>query len=177
MTHLPRLIAILCAFSLELGASPAQALEFGGGVSLGGIVTGTRPRFAVSPHAGVSWHSANGFMLAAHEMCSVLPAGDRHGVGIYNQASVAPGYATENATFSIGPSFSAYSTPACNATICGRVVGLALGARFQANVYFAGPLGVSLSANADWITGSASAFLGSATAMIVAGPVLRWSPK
>jgi len=45
------------------------------------------------------------------------------------------------------------------------------------NVYWAGRLGIFASADVDWIAGDASVLLGGVTAMLVAGPVLRWSPK
>jgi hypothetical protein len=39
------------------------------------------------------------------------------------------------------------------------------------------PLGVSVSANVDWIGGRSRVLPGGLAAMIVAGPVLRWSAK
>src|SRR5215212_2081692 len=50
-----RLFCLLCACVLVVVPATAEASEVSGGVSLGGILAGTKPRFAVSPHAGISW--------------------------------------------------------------------------------------------------------------------------
>jgi hypothetical protein len=97
--------------------APAGAYELSGGVGAGGVLAGTVPRFAVAPHAGVSWRLDGGFHLAIGDLCDVLPAARGLGVGVYNQAYGAIGYAGEKADFSIGPSLSAYSLPACGATL------------------------------------------------------------
>lgn len=159
-----------------LSPSSTAAFELSGGVSLGGVVAGTTPHFAVSPHVGVSWRMENGFLVAVHDMCSVMPA-SKLGVGVYNQTSVAVGYDAERTNFRIGFSLSGYSMPACGATLCGRVVGLSPGAHGQVNVYFAEPFGVSMSVNVDWVGGRSLVLPGGVAVMVVAGPVLRWRSK
>ncbi len=120
---------------------PAEAFEVSGGVSLGGIVAGTVPRLAVSPHASLAWRMESGFLLAAHDLLSILPSINKDGAGVSNQTSVALGYAWEKGDFSVGPSLSIYSMPACGVTLCGRVAGLSPGGHGQATVYFAGSWG------------------------------------
>src|SRR5207237_975981 len=97
----------------------------------GGILVGMDPRLAVSPHGGISWRVENGFLLALHDVFSIVPATDRNGVGVYNQTSVALGYASQCADFALGPSLSIYSMPACGGVWCGRVIGLAPGGHAQ----------------------------------------------
>lgn len=169
--------SLLCAGGIVAAPSPAEAFELSGGVGLGGILAGTEPRLAVSPHAGISWRMESGLLIAAHDLFSILPATNSDGVGVHNQTSVAFGYASENGNFSVGPSLSVYSMPACGITLCGRVVGLSPGGHAQTNVYFAGRLGVSVSANIGWVGGRSLVLPGGVAAMIVAGPVLRWSAK
>jgi hypothetical protein len=169
--------AALCVFGLVAVPMPSGAVELSGGVGLGGILAGTVPRLAVSPNAGVSWRMKSGFLFAVHDLFSILPPINKDGAGVDNQTSVAIGYASEKSNFSVGPSLSIYSMPACGVTWCGRVVGLSPGGHGQANVYFAGPWGVSVSANVGWVGGRSLVLPGGVAAMIVAGPVFRWSAK
>jgi hypothetical protein len=164
------------ALLLTLVPQPAQAFELSGGVSMGGVLIGVDPRLAVTPHLGGVWHVGN-VALAAQNQLNVLAAVNKLGVGVYNQASLSAGYAWKTGNVTLGPAFSAYSMPACSATLCGRVVGIGAGAHAQLNVYLVGPVGVSLSANVDWIGGSSLVLPGNVAAMIIAGPVFRWSPK
>ncbi|WP_272419504.1 hypothetical protein [Polyangium jinanense] len=178
--NVPRLI--IRAFALACGgllafATPAEAYELSGGVGLGGILVGTLPRFAVSPHVALAWRRESGFSFGVDDLCSILPGTGRLGVGVYNQTSVAFGYAWKDGEVRIGPSFSLYSMPACGVALCGRVVGLAPGGHALANVYFAGPVGVSVSANVDWVGGQSAVLPGGWAAMFVAGPVFRWRSK
>ena len=173
----PRCLIIrvaLLALAIVAASRPVEALELSGGVSWGGILAGTVPRFAVSPHAGVSWRTESGFLFEARNLCSILLASNKDGVGIYDQTSATIGYASKKSSFSAGPSFSIYNMPACGATLCGRLAGLAPGGRAQASVYFADPLGVALQANVDWMGGRSRVLSGGVAAMVVAGPVLRW---
>lgn len=163
-----------CACVLLVAPRPAEALEVTGGVTVGGILAGSKPFLAVTPQAGITWRMENGFLVAVHDMFSILPAND-DGIGVFNRTSVVLGYAAEHMNVSAGPSLSVYSMPACNAgSLCARVVGLSPGIHAQANIYFAGPLGVTVSAGLDWIGGSSRVLPGGTAAMIVAGPVLRW---
>jgi hypothetical protein len=170
-------ISFLLVFTGLLTAGmPAEASELNGGVSLGGFLVGTVPRFAVSPHIGMSWRRESGFLFMVHDMCSILPTINTFGAGIYNQASAAIGYSFDKLKLSIGPSISIYSTPACGITLCGRVVGVAPGGHLQI-MYFAGAMGVSVRANIDWVGGRSLVLPGGVAAMVTAGPVLRWISK
>ena len=40
-----------------------EAFEVSGGVSVGGIVAGTVPRLALSPHASIAWPLGGGFLF------------------------------------------------------------------------------------------------------------------
>jgi hypothetical protein len=156
---------------------PAGAFELSGGVSLGGLLAGTVPHLAVSPHVGLAWRIQSGVLFTVHDLCSILPPINKAGAGVYNQTAVAIGYTWEKGNFSAGPSLSLYSMTACGIKLCGPVVGVAPGAHAQTNVYVAGPLGVSVSANVDWAFGRSLVLPGGVAAMVVAGPVLRWSAR
>ncbi|WP_234023433.1 hypothetical protein [Sorangium cellulosum] len=116
-------------------------------------------------------------MFKVHDLCSVVPPIQAGGAGVYNHTSVALGYAWKNVDLSAGPSAAIYLMPACGNTLCGRIAGMAVGGHAQINAYVAGPLGVSVTANADWIGGSSRVLPGQASVTVVAGPVLRWSAK
>ena len=155
---------------------PAGAFELSGGVGLGGFQAGSiLPRLAVTPHVDVSWRRESGFLFAAHDLFSILAPINKAGLGVFNKTSVTVGYAWDEGNVSVGPSLSIYSMPACGVTfVCGRVAGVAPGGHAQADVYFAGPLGISVSANVDWIGGRSRVVPEGVAAMIAAGPVFRW---
>jgi hypothetical protein len=156
---------------------PAEALELSVGISMGGILAGTVPRFAVSPHAGVSWRAESGFLFDARNLCSVVLTSGKDGIGIYDKTSATIGYASAKSSFSIGPSLSVYRMHACGAKYCGTVVGLSPGGLAQASIYFADPFGVSISANVDWLRGRSLELPNNVAAMVLVGPVVRWSSK
>lgn len=155
----------------------AGAFELSGGVSVGGILAGTEPHLTVTPHAGLSWPVGGALLLRGLDACSILPAIDKRGVGVYNQVSAAIGYSVKKGDISIGPSLAIYSMPACGATLCGRVGGVAPGGRAQINIYLTSFFGVSVSGSLDWIGGRSFVLPGGVAATVVAGPVLRWSPR
>lgn len=160
---------------LLVAPTSAEAFELSGGVSLGGVLAGSKPRFAVTPQVGITWRLESGALFAAHEVLSVLPAIDRHGAGVYSQTSAVLGYGTERFNLRVGPALSIYSMPACNrALLCGRVVGVAPGGHVQANLYFVGPLGVSVNASVDYVGGSSPVLPGGVAVTVNVGPVLRW---
>jgi hypothetical protein len=155
----------------------AEALEVSGGASAGGMLAGTKPRPAVSLHGALAWRADSGFLLAFRDMFSVLVAIDEHGAGVHNQTSIMLGFATETLSLSAGPAFSLYSMPACNAASrCSRVVGLAPGGYLHAAL-FAGPVGLSVSGSLEWVGGRSDVLPGGVAAMVVAGPVLRWTTR
>lgn len=172
-----RAFGLMGACGLLLVPAPAGAFELSGGVSLGGVMAGTKPRFAVSPHAGIAWPMETGLLVAVSDVCSIMPATNGRGPGVHNQTSVAVGYASDKARFSAGPSVSFYSMLACGSTICGRVVGVSPGVHFQASMYFVGQLGLSVSAALEWMGGSSGVLPDGVAATVVAGPVVRWSTK
>lgn len=154
----------------------AEAMDLSGGVNMGGVLIGTRPRFAVSPHAAISWRPADSFLLAIQDAVSVLPATDVHGVGVYNHTSIAIGYARRDGSLSIGPSVAIYSVPACGRSLCARLKGASPGAMARVDYYFSGSFGVSASATVDWLAGSVVLPAGVAATVLV-GPLLTWSSR
>ena len=148
----------------------ADALEVSFGVSVGGIQVGTEPRLAVSPFAGLLWHTEGGFLFEVHNMCSLL-ADSR--VGIHERTSATVGYAWHTGDVSIGPSLSFYSMFACDPMACRRVEGAAPGGHAQVDWYFARFLGVSLSTNVAWYGGSSSVLPDNPAVMVTAGPIVR----
>lgn len=115
----------------------------------------------------------SGLLIAAHEVLSILPVGDAHGVGIYSQTSADIGYAWTRVNVSLGPSLSLYTMPVCGVTICERVVGVAPGGHAQLAWYFAGPMGAAVSANLDWAGGDSLVLRGGPAVMVTARPILR----
>jgi hypothetical protein len=169
--------AALFALVLVVVPTPAEALELNGGVSLGWMQAGTVPHLAVGPRWAVLWRSKSGLLLSVHDQCSILPPIQKEGVGVYNQTSVAIGRAWKDGDFSVGPSMAIYSMTTCGVTLCGHVDGVAVGGHAQANMYLAGPLGLSVSAELDWAGGDSLVLPGGVAAMVVAGPVIRWSDQ
>lgn len=172
-----RVLASACLALLVMLTRRAEALELRAGVGLGGILLGTVPRFAVSPHVGLSWRRESGLLFALNDNVSIVPATGQLGVGVYNQTGMSVGYVSKDFDISLGPSLSIYSMPACGPTLCGRVVGLAPGGHGQGNFYVSGRLGISVSANLDWVGGRSLVLPGGWAAMIVAGPVFRWEVR
>jgi hypothetical protein len=164
-------------FVFIVAPTPAEALEITAGVNVGGFLAGAVPHLAVSPNAGISWSADGGVMLAAHNALNILPPMNGTGLGVYNHTTISLGYSWENVNLSAGPSLAIYSMASCGAFFCGRVAGLAPGANARADLFFTGPMGVSLSANVDWLSGSSLVLRGGVAAMVVAGPVFRWNSK
>ncbi len=164
---------VLCGCVCALVVAPArgQALEFSGGVSVGGIQLGTDPKLALSPFAGLLWRHERDLLLEVHNMFSILP-GAR--LGAYDRTAVTLVYAWKTGKVSLGPSLSAYWMPVCGATICNRVLGVAPGGHAQADWYFSEPFGASVSANLDWAGGGSRVLHGDLMAMVTAGPVWRF---
>lgn len=163
--------------ALALVPAQVEAAELSAGVGVGWIQAGTARRLTVGPNAGISWHITRELLFRVHDLCSVVPPIQIGGAGVYNHTSVAVGYAWKSGDVSAGPSTAIYLMPACGSALCGRVAGMAVGAHAQANAYVAGPLGVSVSANVDWVGGSSLVLPGHVSVLVVAGPVLRWSVK
>ncbi|MGK4002293.1 hypothetical protein WMF31_06700 [Sorangium sp. So ce1036] len=152
-----------------------EAYELSAGVSLGWLQAGTVPRLAVGPHAGITWPIQRDIVFTVHDLCTFLPPTPEGGPGVYNQISVDVGYAWKDGNVSAGPSVAFYVMPACGVSLCGLVGGLAVGAHAQTNAYVAGPLGVSVSVNVDWVGRGSLVLPGYVSVVVVAGPVLRWS--
>ncbi|WP_437592891.1 hypothetical protein [Sorangium sp. So ce1000] len=174
-----RQISSSAVFALLLSVVPTQAgaSELSAGISFGGIQAGTATRFAVSPHAGISWRISSNILFNVHDLLNIVPPIQIGGTGIYNSAIAALGYGWKNGDFSAGPSVAIYFMPACGSTLCGHVAGMAVGAHAQTNAYVAGPLGVSVGANVDWVGGRSLVLPGYVSVLVVVGPVLRWSIK
>ncbi|WP_437953402.1 hypothetical protein WME98_24040 [Sorangium sp. So ce296] len=174
-----RRVASAAVFALVLGvaSTQAEASELSAGVSLGWIQAGTAPRLAVGPHAGISWHIKKNLLLKLHDLCSLVPPIQVGGAGVYNHTSVSLGYRWEDGDVGAGPSVAIYLMPACGDTLCGQVAGVAVGGHAQASAYVMGPLGISASANVDWIGGRSLVLPGYASVVVVAGPAIRWSAR
>jgi len=168
--------AFLFLVAVPLVPKTAEAFDLSAGVDVGAMLLGTRPRLAVRPNIGIAWRTEGGLLLALSDACSILPATDAHGVGVYNHASVSLGYAWPSGRFSVGPALAMYSTPACGQRWCGRLTGLSPGGAVQLDYYFSEWLGVSASATVDWLTGSDVLPAGAAASVFV-GPLLKWSSK
>ncbi|XXT21532.1 hypothetical protein WME94_08205 [Sorangium sp. So ce429] len=166
------LALVLCVVPMQ-----AEASELSAGVSFGWIQAGTAQRLAVGPHAGISWRIERDLLLKVHDLCSVVPPIQVGGAGVYNHTSIAVGYAWKSGDFSAGPSAAMYFMPACGDTLCGRIAGMAVGGQAQLNAYVAGPVGVSVNTNVDWVDGRSLVLPGHLLVLVVAGPVLRWSVK
>lgn len=178
VSALSRCVIALAVLLVLIGfPMPARGVELGAGISLGGVQAGIVPRLAVSPTMGILWRMNGGLILALHDLLNILPPINNSGLGVYNHASAAFGYAWENGYIDVGPSFSIYSMIACGNKLCGRVSGVSPGGQAQVSLYFTGPLGASVSATVDWVGGSSLVLPGGVAAMVVAGPVVRWSMK
>lgn len=153
----------------------ANALELSGGVSAGGLLVGGTPRLAVSPHAGVSWRTEGGFLLLVQDALRVIPAVDRHGVGVYNQTTGALGYAWKAGRFSVGPSLSVFTMPMCGVGWCAPTAGMAAGGQARVDFFFAGSLGVSATLSFEWL--NTPVVPGGVAAIAAVGPVLKWGDR
>ncbi|AUX39739.1 hypothetical protein SOCE26_011340 [Sorangium cellulosum] len=157
--------------------APVQATELSTGLSLGWYQAGSVPHLAVGPHVGVSWPIQRDILFTVHDLCTILPPTQEDGPGVYNKTSVDIGVAWKDGNVSAGPSVAFYFVPACGVSLCGHVAGMAVGGHAQTNAYVAGPLGVSVNVNVDWIGGDSQVLPGYVSVVVVAGPVLRWSSK
>ncbi|WP_437554721.1 hypothetical protein WME97_22210 [Sorangium sp. So ce367] len=117
-------LGLFCACSLVVAPAPALALEFSGGVSVGGIQVGTEPELAVSPFIGWLRRRTGDFRIEVHNVLSIVPGA---GVGVYDRTAVTFGYTTKTGSVSLGPSLSIYMMRVCGAVICDRVMGVAPG--------------------------------------------------
>ncbi|XXY44358.1 hypothetical protein WME91_30565 [Sorangium sp. So ce269] len=177
MRTLARPIPLAALVALVLVPTQVQASELSAGVSFGWFQAGTVPHLAVGPHAAVSWPLQRDILFTVHDLCTILPPTKEDGLGVYNQTSVDIGYAWKNGNVSAGPSVAFYFVPACGVSLCGRVIGMAVGGHAQTNAYVAGPLGVSVSVNVNWIGGTSMVLPGYVSIVAVAGPVFRWSSQ
>ena len=162
-----------CACVLSLVSARVEAMEVDLGASVGGMLAGSVPRFAVSPYGGLSWPLGSNFVFVVHDMVSLLLAADNHGPGVYDHLSVAGGFAWEDGKIIVGPSLSVFSMPACGPLWCARVGGFGAGVSARADLFFWGPAGVSLSGNVDVPIQSNSVLPGGPAWMLLAGAVFR----
>lgn len=172
-----RLSALLICLLGSGAPGTARAIEGDIGVSLGGMVAGSVPRFAISPHLGFAWRLGDHFRLGIHDFFSILPALDPHGIGIYNHLSGIIGLSWRAGDICFGPSFGLFSVPMCGGALCARLTGMAPGVTAEGSYYFAGPFGVSARLNIDWITGFGNVLPPGVLAVVVAGPVFHWGAR
>lgn len=161
----------VCAFFLVPARAEAVEVDFGAG--LGGMLAGNVPRFAVSPYGGLSWSVGSNFAVVVHDMVSLLLAANDHGPGVYNHLSVAGGFAWTDGKVIAGPSVAFFSMPACGPLWCARVNGFGAGASARADLFFWGPVGLSLRGNVDVPIQSSSVLPGGPAWMFLVGAVFR----
>lgn len=164
-------LGALLGSALACVPTSAQGVEIGLGVSVGGMVAGSAPRLAISPHGEADWRLGR-FVLAIHGMLSLLP--DDHGLGVVGQLSPAAGIAWEWGDVRLGPSLAFFSMPMCGLEVCARMNGVAPGGSAQASVHLGGPLWLAANGSVDWVDGVAGILPARVVGMAVAGPVLRW---
>ncbi len=168
-----RFFCLACAGVISLASARGVAMEVDFGASVGGMMAGNVPRFAVSPHAGLSWPLASVFVFEVHDMVSLLLAANSHGPGIYDHLSALAGFAWKDGKIVLGPSLSAFDMPACGPIWCARVSGVGAGAQARADLFFWGPAGLSLSGTMDVPLQSVSVLPGGPTWLFLAGAVFR----
>ncbi len=164
----------MCAGALAFAPSPAAAFAWAGGVSAGGMLAGTTPVFAVSPHLQLAWRFDSGFSVALFDMVNLFPPLRGSTLGIYNTSAIVVGFAWSWLDVSAGPAFSQFSMPSCRRGYCGHSSGLAPGIHGQVNIYPSDSFGVAVSGNVDWLTGRSLTLPDGVAALIVVGPVVRW---
>lgn len=169
-----RPIALVGACVVWLPPACARASELSFGASVGGIQIGPDPKLAAGAFGALGWRTENGLLVEVHNMFSFI-VGSR--VGIHDRTSATIGYAWRTGDLKLGPSLSIYSMMACGPVVCRRVEGAAPGGHVQADWYFLGPLGVSLSINVAWYGGHSSVLPDNTAAMISAGPIVQLEGK
>lgn len=170
-------VVLLGGALLVAAPRSVEGFEVNGGVNVGGILAGMKPRLAVSPHVGIWWSTESGFLFAAQETPSILPALNDYGPGLYNQIAAVVGYGWNDYKITVGPAFSIYSIPACNLITCNRVVGISAGGHAQLDAYVLGSFGLSANVNLDWIGGNSVVLPGGLAVTAAAGPIVRWGSK
>ena len=173
LARLRGVVFLCCTSALSLVPVPAEAMEVDLGASVGGMLAGSVPRFAVSPYGALSWPLGSNFVFVVHDMVSLLLAANNHGPGVYDHLSVAGGVAWADGKIVVGPSLSVFSMPACGPLWCARVGGFGAGASARADLFFWGPAGLSLSGNVDVPLQSNSVLPGGPAWMLLAGAVFR----
>ena len=165
-----RLLGVLCAgvLSFVLVQSPAEAMGVDLGASVGGMLAGNAPRFAVSPYVTLSWPLADNFTLGVNEMASLLLAANNHGPGFYNHVSGFAAITWTDGKILGGPSLAIFSMPACGPKWCGNLSGFGAGGTLRLDL-FQKPLGLSLGCNFDVPLKSTDLLPGGPALMFVAG--------
>jgi hypothetical protein len=169
---------VLCAVVLVAFPRRAEAYDFSLGFGVGGMLAGVKPHLALSPRGDLWWRTESGLSLGLHDTANVLFPTGNEGPGVFNETSVLLGYATEKVSFGAGPSLSIYLLPACNAGMtCGRALGISPGGHAQASWYIGERFGLTMSGSVGWVGGTSGPLHDGIAAMLVAGPLLRWSVR
>lgn len=163
-------VAGLCALGAVL--PEAQALEVAGTAYFGVFQVGTTTRFAVAPGLALRLGAAEGVQLVLQDSFVMFPGPGPFGFN--NQLSAGLGYSWESFDVDVAGSLSAYWMHACGSTLCGRVVGVAPGARVRVAYFPLSWSGLALTGDVGWYGGSSLVLPGGPAATIVAGPVFRW---
>jgi hypothetical protein len=160
----------LCTFARD-----SNAFEIAGTASFGVFQVGATTRFAVAPGFALRFGDADGVNLALQDNLVLFPGPGAFGFN--NQASVGVGRSWKSFDFDVAASLSAYWMGACGNTLCGRVVGVAPGARVRFSYFPVESsewLGATLTGDVGWYGGSSLVLPGGPAVTIVAGPVIRW---
>lgn len=170
-----RLSCVAVGLTCLLGLPrPAGALEVSGTLRLGVFQVGTTSLFAVTPALGLRLGPARGVNLSLQDDLVLFP-GPRNPFGLDNRFSAGVGYSAGDWDVDAGASLSAYWMYACGDALCGRVVGLAPGARVRVSYFPAGFLGVAVSGDVGWYGGRSLVLPGGPAFSVAAGPVFRWT--
>jgi hypothetical protein len=156
---------------------PAHGLELSATVTAGLFQVGTSAMFAVMPSLTLRLGPVQGLDLTLADGFMMFP-GPGAPFGFDNRLSVGLGYSWPAFDVDVAGSLSGYWMHACGAELCGRVMGLAPGARARVSYFpWSSSLGITLAGDVGWYGGDSLVLPGNAAATITAGPVLRWQGK
>jgi hypothetical protein len=142
------------------------------GASVGGVLAGSAPRFAVSPYATLSWPLGGSFAFGVNEMASLLLAPNNHGPGFYNHLSGFAAITWKDGKILAGPSLTIFSMPACGPEWCANLSGFGAGGTLRLDL-FQKPVGLSLGGNVDAPLKSTDLLPAGPAVMFFAGGVFR----
>lgn len=159
-------LAIAVSAQLAGAAPPPGAVGF----SAGAFQVGTTTRLAMAPT--VSIHLAEPVSLTFQDTLLLFPGPGKFGFN--NQTSVGLGYFSNNFNIDVGASFSQYWMDVCGTELCGRVIGVAPGARAKVSYFMWESIGLAVNADIGWYGGRSLVLPDGLAFMGIVGPVFRW---